>query len=298
MPMRSVILIGLAVLLAGATALIARSFLSEPAAPQQVVQTAAPKSLRVLVAARPLPLGMLLTAKDFAWQSWPDDRVHDSYLVEGKVNPEDFVGHVVRLPLLAGEPVTPAALVAPGAQGFLAAALTPGMRAVTVSVNQTSGVAGFLLPGDRVDLILNHSITTPAGDTRRVSETVVKNLRILAVDTRTNSLPAADGSAPQPQLGKTVTLEATPKIAEKISLAGEIGNLTLALRSLAAESEPDGTADPTIVAPPDGENSTYTWDAEVSRILPAIDPASDKVIVNIKRGSESFMADFPKEKGK
>lgn len=298
MPTRSIILIALAVLLAGATALIARGLLSEPPAEQQVVQTKAEIATRVLVAAKPLAIGKLIIRDDFLWQSWPDEKVHPSYLMEGVFNADQLVGHVVRSHILSGEPVTRASLVAPGAQGFLAAALTPGMRAVTVPVNQVSGIAGFLFPGDRVDLILNHEVTGSDGEQRKASETVIKNLRILAVDTRTGISNGPDGAGPQPQLGKTVTLEVTPKLAEKISLVEQIGSLTLALRSLAADEGGKPLSEDGAIAPPDGENGSWTWDAEVSRLLPPVDPLSARTRVNVNRGSERTVVEFPKEPGK
>ncbi|GEQ99921.1 hypothetical protein JCM17845_05450 [Iodidimonas gelatinilytica] len=293
MPMRSIILVIVAIVLAGATALLARSLLSSNGTDQQTAIEKPAESTKVLVAATQLGIGKIIAREDFQWQSWPDERLHDSYLVNGLVNAEEFVGHVVRTAVRAGEPITRAQLVAPGAQGFLAAALTPGMRAVTVPINNISGVAGFIFPGDRVDLIMNHEITDSEGNNRTASETVMENLRILAIDTRTNNAPSEDGTAPSPQVGSTATLEVTPKIAEKITVVTSIGSLTLSLRSLAGDSE-DGTL--ASFAPNDAVKS-HTWDADVSHLLPTVDPNKDKNMVHLSRGEEISVLAFPKESG-
>src|SRR3546814_7933306 len=102
---------------------------------------------------------------------------------EGSVNPADLLGTVVRNEITAGQPVTQGSLIKPGERGFLAAALGPGMRAVTVSVSTTSGVAGFVFPGDRVDLVLTQEVTG-AGASLKVSATVRRNVRVLAADLR------------------------------------------------------------------------------------------------------------------
>src|SRR3546814_7727853 len=110
--------------------------------------------------------------------------------------------------------------------GFLAAALGPGMRAVTVSGSTTSGVAGFVFPGDRVDLVLTQEVTGD-GDSLKVSETVLRNVRVLAADQRMNRVD--EEGKPVVQSASTVTLEVTPKIAEKIAVAQTIGQLSLSL---------------------------------------------------------------------
>ncbi|RMD88734.1 MAG: Flp pilus assembly protein CpaB [Alphaproteobacteria bacterium] len=282
MPLRSILLIGLAVIMAGATAMLARSLLSEttnaPAAPVTVAEKPA---TRVLVATRTLAVGELLARDDIDWLSWPDDRVGDSFYVEGRANPDSLVGHVVRYAVPEGMPVTTENLVAPGERGFLAAALNPGMRAVTVPVNAVSGVSGFVFPGDRVDLIVNHQVEDASRKKRLASETVVRNLRVLAVDTRTTPGNGGDGE-PSPQVSKTVTLEATPKIAEKIALAQSLGTLSLALRSLETGAEPAGAV-------------TATWDADVSAVLPPVDKPGAKATVTLSRGKDVSVLELPKD---
>ena len=294
MPLRSILLIGLAVIMAGATAMLARSLLSEPAESTQAPAPVAEKAaLRILVAATALPVGKLVAREDITWQSWPDDRVHGSYLVEGKSNPDALVGHVVRYAIAAGMPVTRENLVAPGERGFLAAALSPGMRAVTVPVNSVTGIAGFVFPGDRVDLIVNHKVEDASRQKRLASETVVRNLRVLAVDTRTAPGNGTDGD-PTPRPGKTVTLEVTPRTAEKIALAQSLGTLSLALRSLETESTGQSGEDGTGAAPVDTV-ATATWDEDVSSVLPPVDRPGAKITVKLSRGKDVSVLELPKE---
>ncbi len=294
MPLRSILLIGLAVIMAGATAMLARSLLSEPAqsaqAPAPVAEKTAP---RILVAATALPVGKLVAREDITWQSWPDDRVHDSYLVEGKSNPDALVGHVVRYAIAAGMPVTRENLVAPGERGFLAAALSPGMRAVTVPVNSVTGIAGFIFPGDHVDLIVNHKVEDASRQKRLASETVVRNLRVLAVDDRTAPGNGADGD-PTPRPGKTVTLEVTPRTAEKIALAQSLGTLSLALRSLETGATGQSGEDGAGAAAADTA-ITATWDEDVSSVLPPVDKPGAKVTVKLSRGKDVSVLELPKE---
>jgi len=299
MPLRSILLIGLAIIFAGITALVARSMLSESSAPpqQQVTAPEPEKSkTRILVASATLGVGRILKEGDLRWQSWPDDRVHDGYLRETEVDPETLFGHVIRYTAAAGEPISRSNLVEPGTRGFLAAALTPGMRAVTVRINEVSGISGFIFPGDRVDLILNHQIESGSGGSRDVSETVVQNLRVLAVDTRTEPLPE-DAEDARPQIAKTVTLEATPRMAEKISLAKQMGDIVLALRSLAADGKERAATGSGQADLPLDDRISATWDADVSGVLPPVDKAKAQTEVKLMRGSEVSVVAFPKDPG-
>jgi pilus assembly protein CpaB len=139
----------------------------------------------------------------------------------------------VRNPLTAGEPVTQGSLVAPGDRGFLAAALGPGMRAVTISVSAGTSVAGFVFPGDRVDLVLTQEVDCECDEQPlRASETILRNVRVLATDQSTETTTTPEGQT-QVQAFSMVTLEVTPIIAEKIAVAQTIGTLSLSLRSIA-----------------------------------------------------------------
>jgi pilus assembly protein CpaB len=233
MDKKKLILLVAALVVAIGTALAARSMFAGAAAPDAAaVAPAEPQGPKVLVAKRSLPAGTIITADAISFQQWPQELVQDAYYIDGEANMEQLLGTVVRLPITAGEPVTQGSLVSPGDRGFLAAALGPGMRAVTISVNPHTGVGGFIFPGDRVDLMLTQTIEGDDGQGLRATETIVSNLRILATDQATETTTDDDGrTVVQPS--QTVTLEVTPRIAEKISVSQEFGTLSLSLRSIA-----------------------------------------------------------------
>ena len=160
------------------------------------------------------------------------EMVQDAYFIDGEANMEVLLGTVVRHAVTAGEPVTQGSLVAPGDRGFLAAALGPGMRAVTVPVSARTGVAGFVFPGDRVDLIMTQDVPAEDGPGLKASETILQNLRVLATDQSTESTTTEDGRTIV-RAFRTVTIEVTPRIAEKIAVSQTIGTLSLSLRSIA-----------------------------------------------------------------
>ena len=226
-----VLLIG-ALLIAIGTAFAARTLFVGDAAPPAVAVAAQPTGPRVLVAKRALTAGSIITADALGFQPWPNELVKDAYFIDGEANMEKLLGTVVRFPITAGEPVTQGSLVAPGDRGFLAAALGPGMRAVTVPVSAMTGVGGFIFPGDRIDLVLTQTVEGERGQSLRAAETVIRNLRVLATDQTTETTTDENGKTVVAAFS-TVTLEVTPKIAEKVAVAQTIGTLSLALRSLA-----------------------------------------------------------------
>ncbi|WP_157216213.1 Flp pilus assembly protein CpaB [Flavisphingomonas formosensis] len=281
---RIALLVG-ALVVALISAVTARNLFSGASAPlASAVPQSVPTGPEVLVATRTLPVGTIIGPESFRFQPWPKDLIQDAYYLRGNQDPQKLAGTVVRYAVTAGQPLTQGALVAPGDRGFLAAALGPGMRAVTVPVSAQSGVAGFVFPGDRVDLVLTQDVTGGGdGPPLKVSETVIRNLRVLATDQRTTK-EDAEGKT-DVKTFSTVTLEATPKIAEKIAVAQTIGQLSLSLRSIAdntAELEraiaagevkvPEGT-DPKaeksmlleVAARPSDTGTTYTVGADVSR---------------------------------
>ena len=230
------LLIG-ALIIAAVTAVMAKNIFSGASAPQAVARQAVPAGPEVLVATHPLPVGTIIDAEAFRFQPWPEGLVQDAYYIRNRgtdADPRSLIGTVVRTEISAGQPVTRGSLIRPGERGFLAAALGPGMRAVTVGVSATSGVAGFIFPGDRVDLVLTQEVTggEDSGPPLRVSETIIRNIRVLAVDQRLQ--PTRDEHGNQvAQNTSTVTFEATPRIAEKIAVSQTMGQLSLSLRSLA-----------------------------------------------------------------
>lgn len=270
---------------------------------------------RVIVAKRGLPAGTLIKKTHLRWQAWPDTGVADAYLVDGETNLESLSGTVVRQGIAAGEPITETRVVRPGKHGFMAAVLRPGFRAITVGVNTTSAVAGFVFPGDRIDLILSHSVGREGqnGRVRRASETVLTDVRVLAIDQSTND------QAEKPDPSKNVTLEVTPKQVEIVSLVSDIGRLSLSLRSLQRDegsiASPGADGEGVVPGASPGVASTdpldlnpilarlisgeepargrgHTWDSEVSRLLVAPVSKANLHQVRVVRGDESAVVEF------
>ncbi|MEO0871469.1 MAG: Flp pilus assembly protein CpaB [Pseudomonadota bacterium] len=229
-----VLLLG-ALIIAVGTAFAARSLFLGSAAPQADAAPPAPLGPKVLVANRALTAGTIITADSMGFQQWPEELVQDAYFIDGEADISSLLGTVVRFPITAGEPVTQGSLVKPGDRGFLAAALSPGMRAVTVPVSARTGVAGFVFPGDRVDLLLTSEFEDQNGDNGELqgAETILANLRVLATDQRTEKVEDPESGKTVVNAFRTVTLEATPAFAERISVAQSMGTLSLALRPLA-----------------------------------------------------------------
>jgi pilus assembly protein CpaB len=226
------LLIG-ALVIAVVTAVMAKNMFIGAGA-QQATAAPVPQGPKVLVAKKALPVGTIIDADSLAYQPWPKELMQSVYYVEGAPDgdPRQLLGTVVRHNITAGQPVTRGSLVGPQDRGFLAAALGPGMRAITVPVNSSTGVAGFVFPGDHVDLVLTQEVRGGGdGPALKVSETIVRNIRVLATDQRISG---------QDEEGKTVvrafsnvTFEVTPRIAEKVAVAQSIGTLSLSLRSIA-----------------------------------------------------------------
>lgn len=233
---RLVLLLLIGALIIGiGTAIAATTIFSEDVAPAAKAAPApapVPSGPRVLVAKRVLTAGTIITADALGFQPWPKELVQDAYFIEGQADMNKLLGTVVRYPITAGEPVTQGSLVAPGDRGFLAAALGPGMRAVTVPVSAMTGVAGFVFPGDRVDVVLTQDVSAEGdGKPLKVAETVLRNLRVLATDQTTDKTSDENGKTVVEEF-RTVTLEVTPKIAEKVAVAQTIGTISLVLRSI------------------------------------------------------------------
>ena len=247
----------------------------------------------VLVATKSLPVGTIIDAEALRFQPWPKGLIQPAYYTKDNgADPASLIGTVVRTEITAGQPLTQGALVKPGERGFLAAALGPGMRAITVAVSATSGVAGFVFPGDRVDMVLTQEVKGGGdGESLKVAETVLSNVRVLAVDQTLNSQDE-NGNAVAKTVS-TVTLEVTPKIAEKIAVAQTIGQLSLSLRSIAdntveleraiaaGEVKVPENDDPkaekkmllAIASRPSDGRSTFTVGADVSRYQRSSVPA-------------------------
>jgi pilus assembly protein CpaB len=302
---RTLILVLLAVMLAGGTALLSRAWLAaqRTAAELEASPLALPAPAKsVLVARLGVQRGQILKPEDLVWQVWPEGTLDKSYILLGTRTPESFAGWVARNPVAAGEPLTETKIIAPGNRGFLAAVLRPGMRAISVPVTVTTGISGFVFPGDQVDMLITYPIPSAAtssdpsksggsGYEHKAAETVLQDVRVIAIDQR---LETKVGEA---LIAHTATLEVTPKQSEIIALASEMGKLSLSLRSLVpSASEKPASADQpldTAMNLPSGDSpsttaaATFTIDSEVSPLLPKSLNAKDNSepgLVTILRG--------------
>jgi pilus assembly protein CpaB len=257
---RTLVLLLLALALGGGTMMLVRSWLAQRTAEVEAMPLSRPAApgKSVLVARGTISRGQILKPQDFSWQGWPEGGVDKAYIQAGTKTAESFTGWVARDAFGAGEPISESKIVAPGSRGFLAAALAPGMRAVSVPVTATSGISGFVFPGDQVDILITHPLPGGNGDTRReAAETVLHDVRVIAVDQK---LDSKNGEA---LIAHTATLEVTPKQSEIIAVATEIGKLSLSLRSLAAAPGDQRPAD----SPAGDAHGTFTLDSEVSQLL-------------------------------
>ena len=226
-----------ALVIAVVTAVMAKNMFAGAGAQQAAAAPAVPVGPKVLVAKKAMPAGTIIDADSLTLQPWPKELMQSAYYVEGQPDsdPKKLLGTVVRYPITAGQPVTRGALVGPQDRGFLAAALGAGMRAITVPVNVSSGVAGFVFPGDHVDLVLTQQVQGGGdGPALKVAETIIRNLRVLATDQRISDKD--EEGKTQVRTFSNVTLEVTPRIAEKIAVAQSLGSLSLSLRSIADNS--------------------------------------------------------------
>lgn len=280
---RTLTLFLVAIVLAGGTAMLVRSFLAQKTAgveAEALARPAAPQRF-VLVARGPITRGQILKPQDFSWQVWPEGGIDKNYILSGTRTPESFSGWVARDPFAGGEPISEAKIVAPGSRGFLAAVLGPGMRAVSVPVTATSGISGFVFPGDRVDILITHQLQAGGGDSKdkdsdhKAAETVLHDVRVIGVDQK---LDSKNGEA---LVAHTATLEVTPKQSEIIAVATDMGKLSLSLRSLVDSPTENSTAD----AAASDNQGTFTLDSDVSQLLRRPHEAKGSLDVTVLRGN-------------
>ena len=235
-PMRLIILIGAAAAAVAAAFLVRgisqpRTVMQTVTQQQTLVQTTEVSETHVLVAKHDLLVGELLSPDDFEWAAWPKKNIVDGYKTE-EDDPEainELTGSVVRIAIYADEPILPQKLVMKGETGFMAALLSPGMRAISVEISTESASGGFILPDDRVDVILTYDAQVATADAvldRPVTETILQNVRVLAID----QVFAQGESESASQIGNTATLEVGPSEAELIAHAQRLGTISLSLR--------------------------------------------------------------------
>jgi pilus assembly protein CpaB len=224
-----IIVLGLAFVAAIAAAFMVRGLIGG-GTPQVQARTAPPPIAmsEVLVASTTLQPGQKLEPELVRWQRWPRNAVDSSFIAKapGTEIADVVKGAVVRSPVLSGQPIVANAIVkSDSSAGFMAAMLGTGMRAVSITISTDSGAGGFILPNDRVDLLLTQKLE---GTPPRVRvTTVLSNIRVLAVDQTFKQEKDT-----KTVLGKTATLELTPDQAEIVARAAGMGSLNLSLRSL------------------------------------------------------------------
>jgi pilus assembly protein CpaB len=199
-----------------------------PAAPVAQLQT-----VDILVAKSDIGLGQSVKPEDMQWQTWPAATASNLFIRRGeRPNAQtEVVGEIARAPFIAGEPIREQKLVKADGSGFMAAILPSGMRAVSTEISPETGAGGFILPNDRVDVILSRHEKSAdrAGQQDTVnSEIILSNIRVLAID---QAPKEKDGQ--NSVVGKTVTLELKPEQTETLARARQSGTLSLALRSIA-----------------------------------------------------------------
>jgi pilus assembly protein CpaB len=199
-----------------------------PAAPTAQLQT-----VDVLVAKSDIGLGQTVNPDDMQWQSWPAATASNSF-VRRTERPDatiQIAGSIARSPFIAGEPIREAKLVKGNGSGFMAAILPTGMRAVSTEISPETGAGGFILPNDRVDVVLTKRDKNPDRTAQADivnAEIILSNVRVLAID---QAPKEKDGQ--NAVVGKTVTLELKPEQSETLARARQTGTLSLALRSIA-----------------------------------------------------------------
>lgn len=230
-PMRLIIL-AIAAGAAIAAALLVRNLSAstgndDPIVVEKEVEVA---SAKVLVTNRDLVVGELVTPEDLQWADWPSGYMNLEFFTE-ELQPtaiEDVSGSVVRTPFYENEPILPQKIVQKGETGYMAALLKPGMRAMSVQISAESASGGFILPNDKVDVILTfNGEDAVTGEQIGSILTILENVRVLAIDQAFRTTDTG-----QSVVGRVATLELSPEDAELITLADQKGNLTLALRSL------------------------------------------------------------------
>ncbi len=275
---RRTIFLALAIIMGLGTMMMMRSAMSHKTA-------AVDNTNQILVAAADVPAGQFIGQQHVRWQAWAPEHITQAFIKNAPTEKADaYIGAVVRQGIRAGEPILKGQLVKPQERGFLAAVLDGGKRAIAVPITNVTGIAGFVFPGDRIDLILTHSIRSQDDDKvsqRRASVTVVRDVRVLALDQDAN-----DQGEAKAKIAKVATLEVNPKQAEVLTLALQLGTISLSLRSIATETAPDGKplAEPVAFA-----KEAFTLDSEVSQIIPRPDDHSQVSgqIVQVLRGSKT-----------
>lgn len=228
---------GVAIAAAGAAAMLANGMLSRPKT--KVVETTV-GTVDVLVAKSEIRLGDAVKAADFRWQAWPQEAATAGYITRSS-KPDamaDLAGAIARAPFLPGEPIKELKLIKANEGGVLAAILPAGMRAISTKISEDSAAGGFILPNDKVDVLVTRKVRGKDGrQEQTVSDTLFTNVRVLAIG---QEIEIKDGK--KVATGKTATLELAPGQAQTLALAAAMGDISLTLRSLEDSTNAAGLA--------------------------------------------------------
>ncbi len=224
----------------GVAAYLASGSDNKPLPAEPVVQL---QTVDVLVAKSDIGLGQKVNAEDMQWQTWPAATASSTFIRRGE-RPDattQIAGSIARAPFIAGEPIREVKLVKANGSGFMAAILPTGMRAISTEISPETGAGGFILPNDRVDVILSKrekNQDRPGAPDVVNSEIILSNVRVLAID---QAPKEKDGQ--NTVVGKTVTLELKPEQAETLARSRQSGTLALALRSIVDASMVENITD-------------------------------------------------------
>jgi pilus assembly protein CpaB len=217
----------------GIAAYLASGSDDKPAPAQPVAQM---QTVDILVAKLDIGLGQSVKPTDLQWQTWPAATASSSFISRASKADaiKEITGSIARSPFIAGEPIREQKLVKADGSGFMAAILPAGYRAISTEISPETGAGGFILPNDRVDVLLTKREKNPdkTGPDVPNSEVILSNVRVLAIDQAPKEKEGASAL-----VGKTVTLELKPEQAEILARSRQSGSLTLALRSIADINE-------------------------------------------------------------
>ena len=224
-----IVVLAVAIGAGGVAAYLASGSDDKPAPAQSVAQL---QTVDILVAKSDIGLGRSVKPEDLQWQTWPAATASSSFISRASKADaiKEITGSIARAPFIAGEPIREQKLVKADGSGFMAAILPAGYRAISTEISPETGAGGFILPNDRVDVILSKRERNPdtKGPDLTTSEIILTNVRVLAID---QAPKEKEGTSSM--VGKTATLELKPEQAETLARARQSGTLTLALRSIA-----------------------------------------------------------------
>lgn len=331
----AVIFVVFALVAAGLAAYLAKVWL-DTRAPQVIVQQAAPPKpegmIAVLVAAREINVGTKLSDADVRWAQWPKQAIEDRFIkesdiakaastVEGQAvdkpitpiaklpdEPAANVGVVVmgaiaRRHILAGEPIGLEAIIQPGDRSVVSAVLDPGMLAISIPISADNAAAGFVTPGDYVDVILASNVRSQVGETdgskrsdvivNWATETVMHNVKVLAIDQKL----ARDNKDSPAIVGRNAVLEVSSADAERLLAAQQLGSLSLVLRSMVQEEPKDQQTGEPAIDTSLQDPMLFTTDKEVSKSLAALAGGTKSVAVSgfkvrVNRGGSLSVQSF------